>query len=128
MLSLSRWAGKGGSYRTIQRFFATRLPWAELLAKFFETHLFDPRDEYLLAGEATTVTKAGRRTHGIDRFFSGVLGQVVKGLEFFVLSLVNTRTRKSFPLLVKQTIRSEAEKAALKALRRIVRTEFSHDL
>ena len=28
MLGLSRWAGKGGSYRTVQRFFATVLPWA----------------------------------------------------------------------------------------------------
>ena len=28
MLGLSRWTGQGGSYRTIQRFFATVLPWA----------------------------------------------------------------------------------------------------
>ena len=26
MLSLSRWAGKGGSYRTVQRFFYTVIP------------------------------------------------------------------------------------------------------
>jgi len=30
MLGLSRWAGAGGSYRTIQRFFATVIPWATL--------------------------------------------------------------------------------------------------
>jgi putative transposase len=114
MLSLSRWTEKGGSYRSIQRFFATKLPWAEMLPKFFEAHLFDPKDEYLLAGDATTVTKAGNRTHGIDRFFSGVLGQVVKGIEFFVFSLINVRTRKSFPLMVRQTVRSEAEKKELK--------------
>jgi hypothetical protein len=30
MLGLSRWTGKGGSYRTVQRFFSTVLPWATL--------------------------------------------------------------------------------------------------
>ena len=30
MKGISRWAGKGGSYRTIQRFFNTVLPWPTL--------------------------------------------------------------------------------------------------
>jgi putative transposase len=53
-------------------------------------------------------------THGLDRFFSGVLGQVVKGLEFNVFSLISVKERKSYPLAVEQTVRSEAEKAELK--------------
>ena len=114
MLGISRWTDKGGSYRTIQRFFATDLAWMELLVKFFETHLFDLFGEWIFAGDATTVTKSGHRTHGIGHFFSGILSKVVKGIEFFVFSLVNVRERKSYPLLVKQTIRSEAEKAAIK--------------
>jgi len=40
MLGISRWTAKGGSYRTVQRFFATTLPWAALLWLFFRTHLF----------------------------------------------------------------------------------------
>jgi len=68
-LGISRWAGKGGSYRTVNRFFATSLPWMPLLVKFFETHLFDANHEFMLAGDATTVTKSGRQTHGIGRFF-----------------------------------------------------------
>ena len=68
-LGISRWAGEGGSYRTVNRFFATRLPWIELLVKFFETQLFDSKHEFILAGDATTVTKSGRQTHGIGRFF-----------------------------------------------------------
>ena len=60
---------KGGSYRTIQRFFATSLPWGELFMKFFETQLFDPTSEYILAGDATTILKSGKQTHGIGRFF-----------------------------------------------------------
>ena len=30
MLGISRWAGKGGSYRTVQRFFKTTVPWATM--------------------------------------------------------------------------------------------------
>lgn len=110
--SLSRWSGRGGSYRTVQRFFATRLRWPCLLAKFFEAHLFDTQSEYLLAGDATMVGKSGRRTYGLDRFFSSVLGKAVPGLEFFVFSLVSLSERKAYPVAVKQMVRSEAEKAA----------------
>ena len=35
MLGMARWAGKGGSYRTVQRWFATVLPWAMLFWVFF---------------------------------------------------------------------------------------------
>ena len=118
MRGLSRWTQNGGSYRTIQRFYAASLPWGEMLVKFFETHLFNPDEEYIIGGDATTITKAGTETHGIDRFFSGVLGQVVKGLEFFIFSLISVRGRKSYPLVVGQTVRSDEEKAELKKRRK----------
>ncbi len=38
----------------------------------------------------------------------------MRGLEFFVLSLVDVTQRKAYPLAVQQTVRSEAEKAAIK--------------
>jgi len=114
MLSISRWTTQGGSYRTVNRFFATKLAWVEMLVKFFRTHLFNPENEYILAGDETVVSKAGRETFGIDRFFSGLKSQVIKGLSFFVISLVNVEERKSYPLMVKQTIRSEAEKKAIR--------------
>jgi len=69
MRGISRWTSTGGSYRTVQRFFATDLPWTELLVKFFQTHLFDSKSEFILAGDATTITKSGKQTHGIGRFF-----------------------------------------------------------
>ncbi len=118
MLSISRWTTEGGSYRTINRFFATKLAWAELLVKFFQTHLFNPENEYILAGDETVVSKSGTETFGIDRFFSGLKSRVIKGLSFFVISLVNVAERKSYPLMVKQTIRSEAEKQPLESEKR----------
>jgi hypothetical protein len=115
MLGLSRWAGQGGSYRTVQRFFSTVLPWGTLLWVFFRQHLYRPGEVYLLAGDEVVVTKAGKHTHGLDRFFASLYGKPVPGLAFFTLSLVSTQERRSFPLHVEQVVRSDAEKAASKA-------------
>ena len=83
MLGLARWAGQGGSYRTVQRFFSTVLPWAMLFWVFFRQHLYCPADVYLLAGDEVVVTKAGKATHGLDRFFASLYGKAVPGLAFF---------------------------------------------
>ena len=42
MLGISRWAGTGGSYRTVQRFFAQALPWAVLFWVLFRQHVYRP--------------------------------------------------------------------------------------
>jgi putative transposase len=102
MLGISRWAGQGGSYRTVQRFFATRLPWARLFWVFFRQHVYSPGEVYLLVGDAVVVTKAGKTTHGLDRFFSSLYGKPVLGLAFFTLSLVSVQARRSFPMRVEQ--------------------------
>ena len=115
MLGLSRWAGKGGSDRTVQRFFATGLPWAILFWVFFRQHVYSPADVYLLVGDEVVVTKAGKTTHGLDRFFASLYSKPVPGLAFFTLSLVSVQARRSFPMRVEQVVRSAAEKAASKA-------------
>jgi DDE superfamily endonuclease len=115
MLGLSRWAGKGGSYRTVQRFFSQALPWAILFWVFFRQHVYRPNDVYLLVGDEVVATKAGTHTYGLDRFFASLYGKPVSGLAFFALSLVSTEQRRSFPVRVEQVVRSDAEKAASKA-------------
>jgi putative transposase len=115
MLGIARWAGTGGSYRTVQRFFSTAIPWAMLLWVFFRQHLYRPGDVYLLAGDEVVVTKAGKTTYGLDRFFASLYGKPVPGLAFFTLSLVSVQARRSFPMRVEQVVRSAAEKAASKA-------------
>jgi hypothetical protein len=70
---------------------------------------------YLVAGDEVIVTKAGKSTHGLDRFFSSLYGKPVPGLAFFTLSLVSVQERRSFPMRVEQVVRSDAEKAACKA-------------
>jgi len=75
MLGLSRWTNKGGSYRSIQRFFYTRIPWPQLFWALFRQHLFKPEVIYLLVGDESVVAKAGKQTHGLDRFFSSLYGK-----------------------------------------------------
>jgi hypothetical protein len=66
-------------------------------------------------GDEVVATKAGKHTHGLDRFFASLDGKPVPGLAFFALSLVSTEQRRSFPIRVEQVVRSAAEKAASKA-------------
>lgn len=49
MLGLARWTGPGGSYRTVQRFFSTVIPWATLFWVFFRQHVYCPGDVYLVS-------------------------------------------------------------------------------
>src|SRR4029453_18082255 len=100
MRGISRWAGQGGSYSTVQRFFSTVIPWATLFWVFFRQPLYRTEDVYLLAGDEVVVTKAGKHTYGLDRFFSSLYGKPVPGLSFFTLALVSPQERRSFPLRV----------------------------
>ena len=115
MLGISRWTGQGGSYRTVQRFFTTVLPWASLFWVFFRERLYRSDSVYILGGDEVVVSKAGHHTHGLDRFFAVVYGRVIPGVAFFALSLIDTNQRRSFPVRIEQIVRSEAEKAASQA-------------
>ena len=116
MLGISRWAGKGGSYRTVQRFFYTKaIPWAVLFWTFFRQQLHCKEHVYLLSGDEVVVTKAGHETYGLDRFYASLYGKPVPGLSFFTLSLVDVQARRSFPVYIEQVLRSAAEKAASQA-------------
>jgi hypothetical protein len=115
MLGLSRWTEKGGSYRTIQRFFYTVIPWVQVFWGFFCEHLLDQHDTYLLAGDECVITKAGEKTHGLDCFFSSLLKRAVPGLSFFALSLISVQQRRSYPIYVEQMVRTTEEKAASQA-------------
>lgn len=112
MRGIARWTGDGGSYRTIQRLFQTIIPWATLFWLFFRTQLLHADEIYLLAGDETVVTKAGKHTPGLDRFFAGLYGKPVPGLAFFTLSLISIKERRSFPIAVEQVLRTPEEKVA----------------
>ena len=107
MLNMSRWTSEGGSYRTIQRFFNTVIPWGSVYWVFFTTYLLDRESAYILAGDETIVSKSGESTYGLSRFFSSVSGKTIPGLAFLSLSLVSVKERRSYPLLMEQIVRRE---------------------
>ena len=115
MLGISRWAGKGGSYRTIQRLYNTTLPWPEIFCNLFRTLLFQPGEEYIFAGDEVVVSKAGDETYGKDCILSSLAQRPIPGLAFFAFSLINVRLRRSSPIKLEQIVRSAEEKAACKA-------------
>ena len=107
MLNLSRWTSEGGSYRTVQRFFNTVIPWGTVYWVFFSTYLLDPESPYILAGDETVVSKSGESTYGLSRFFSSVSGKTIPGLGFFSLSLVSVKERRSYPLVMEPIVRGD---------------------
>jgi putative transposase len=113
MRGLSRWAGTGGSYRTIQRFFNTSLNWCHLQWLLIRQHLLDPDDIVVMSGDYVVVTKSGKTTYGLDRFFSSLYGKAVPGLCFLSLSLLSVKRRTSYPVVTEQV--TKAGEAAVQA-------------
>ena len=107
MRNISRWTSEGGSYRTVQRFFNTLIPWGTVYWVFFSTYLLDRESAYILAGDETIVSKSGQSTYGLSRFFSSVYGKTIPGLAFLGLSLVSVKERRSYPMLMEQIVRSD---------------------
>lgn len=104
MLGISRWAGKGGSYRTIQRFFIKDILWGSLNWAVAKAFLKQHEGTILIAGDATTVTKSGKKTFGLGRFFSSIYSRAVPGIAFQTLSLLDVEKRTSWPMLIEQIL------------------------
>ena len=107
---ISRWTDKGGSYRTIHRFFHSQIDWTKLQWLFFQNFLLRPDGVYLLAGDESIVSKSGKKSYGIGWFFSSILNTPIPGLAFFSIAIIDVAKRRAYPLATKQVIRSEEEK------------------
>ena len=112
MLGMSRWGEAGCSYRTIQRLFASSIDWSKVMWQFFWNELYCPGQTYVLIGDKTVVSKAGKVTYGLDRFFSSTQSRPIKGLCFQVLALGSVEGNWCIPVDVMQVVRSEEERAA----------------
>jgi putative transposase len=96
MPGLSRWTEKGDSYRTVQRFLYTVIPWAEVFWAFFHEYLLDRQDTYLLTGDECIVAKS---------------------------AFISTKQRRSYPVCVEQIIRTSEEKAVSQAKKQAKRVK-----
>ena len=110
MLEISRWTEGGGSYRTIQRWYHSQLIWLQIMWIFFTNQLWKPGHEYIAAGDEVVFGKAGKETHGVGYFFSGLQQRVIPGLSFFVFSVIDVEERQSYPIQVVQMVKPAGEK------------------
>ncbi len=101
-VGLSRWSASGGSCRTLQRWYQTRLDWAMLRWVVVRTHLLKAEGTYLLAGDDVVISKAGQHTHGVGRFYSSLAGRPISSLSFLTVSLIDVAARRAYPLPVAQ--------------------------
>jgi hypothetical protein len=112
MLGISRWTENGGSYRTIQRFFYTKLNWGQIKWLFIRRHLIVPEEVILIAGDEVVVTKSGKKTYGLGRFFSSLYGKTVQSICFFSMSLISVKNNCSYQLMMEQvTIKKQPNEA-----------------
>lgn len=102
MLGISRWTHQGGSYRTVQRFFLSSINWETINWVLIQPLLHPHEGAILIAGDATTVTKSGKKTFGLGRFFSSIYSRAVPGIAFQTLSLIDVSRRCSWPVMMEQ--------------------------
>src|SRR5579859_604946 len=111
---ISRWTDKGGSYRTIQRFFQTNIDWLAVNGGFFLHFVWDRHGVYLLAGDETVVRKSGKCTFGLDRFFSSLCERAIPAIACFSIALIHVGKRHAYSLSNEQVVRTDAEKQQAK--------------
>jgi len=102
MLSIARWTERGGSYRTVQRWYHTPLDWASILWTIVQVYLFKADGEYLLAGDEVVISKAGKTTYGRGRFYSSLAQRPINSVSFMAVSLIDVQARQSYPLQIEQ--------------------------
>lgn len=68
-LGISRWTEKGGSYRTVQRFFKEKIDWPRLRWQLVKPYALETKGTWLLIGDEVMVTKSGKETYGLGIFF-----------------------------------------------------------
>ena len=112
MLNISRWTKV--SYKTVQRLYNESIPWIDIRLRLFIKFSFN--NQFLTGNiDETIVTKSGKKTHGLDNFFSSLYQKVTKGLCFSCLSIIAPDTLDSFPLLVNKLVFTPEEKEEQKA-------------
>ena len=108
-LGLSRQSGKGGSVRTLTRFFESSLDWGTINWQIIKSHLSKKGKVYILGGDEVIVSKSGKKTYGVDRFYSSIQNQVIRSLAFLNISLIDVENRKAYPISMQQIVKESKD-------------------
>lgn len=85
--------------RNFQKFF----DWLYFNLQIIKMAGVNLEDEVIAAMDCSFVSKSGKKTYGLHKFWSGCMGRAVIGLEISLLCLVDVSTRKFWALDVVQT-------------------------
>jgi hypothetical protein len=97
--NISRWACF--CEHTVSGNFAKKFDFYQFQQQFINS--FFEGKKLIAVVDCSFVTKAGKATFGLDKFFSTTAGKAVKGLELSLIALVDIHTREAFSLHVRQT-------------------------
>lgn len=122
--NLSRWSyGRGGSLRNMERFFALKHDWLLLSVRLFSAFMLDELEhrmgEFVLAFDETVGKKAGHSTYGVGHHYDSKSNGVIRSIAVMGLSLINTQSKRSYPLHSKQLIyQKQPSESTLKDLKK----------
>jgi putative transposase len=106
-LNISRYTDKGGSHRSIQRFFKSKINWKNLKLKLFEVFFFSTEDTYMLVADECVKGKSGKSTFGIDRFFSSMSGKVIPSISFLHFAFLSEKNHDSYSVSAEQIVKEK---------------------
>ncbi len=103
------------SLRTLFRFLKDSYDWIAIRVSLFKVYCYEPDAPYLLVADETVEGKSGKRSHGLDYYYSSIAGHPIAGICFFGMSLVNVNSGISYFLGTYQVIRTAEDKARIAA-------------
>ena len=98
-LNLSRWSNV--SAKTFSRNFRKAFDFSKFNGLLVDT--FHPSEDFIIAVDCSYISKSGKKTYGLGKFWSGCLKKAVKGLEISVVALVGIETKVCFGISTVQT-------------------------
>ena len=88
---------------TFRRNFSQFFDWIGFNYAIMKLWISQPQTEFIAAVDASYISKAGKKTFGLDKFWSGCASMTIKGLEISALALIEITTGMAWALDVTQT-------------------------
>ncbi len=76
----------------------TDLEWDKALQPFWQTRHHDPSTPNILIADETVISKSGKTTHGLDRFYSSMASKPIPGVAVFTIAMANAGQRETIPI------------------------------
>ena len=90
---------------TFRRHFKEYFDWFTFNCLLLQMVLLFQKEAEIIIGaiDCSYISKAGKHTYGVDKFWSGVLNQTKRGLEVSLICAINVTTGSTWSLNIRQT-------------------------